>query len=136
MTYIEPASVGPSLGQGAGAVQELRQEIGQVRLLRVPSMALGCCPRRGICPEGLAQVPGQGMLCAPDGRHVAEGGERSRNSGQAGLPTMGSCPIPATALASRQFTIIPCSGILRDQVLELGAMAPAGLQRAVFCTVL
>lgn len=76
-TYVEAARVGPGLGQSAGAVGNLRQEAGQALLLPVPLPALGGRPGVGVLAEGLLQVPGQGVLRAPDGSHVP--GRRGRN---------------------------------------------------------
>lgn len=66
------------MGQSAGTVRDLLQEVGQVGLLPVPMLALGGRPGGGVHPEGLLQVPGQGVLRAPDGSHVPDVGENQR----------------------------------------------------------
>lgn len=72
---MKAAGVSSGLGQSAGTVGNLLQKPGQVHLLPVPLLAFGCSPGGGVLLEGLLQVPGHGVLRAPDGGHVSDVGE-------------------------------------------------------------
>lgn len=56
--HLEAARVSLGLGQGAGAVGNLLQEVGQLVLQLLPGQALSSGPGHRVCPEVIAQVPG------------------------------------------------------------------------------
>lgn len=69
---MEAAGVSASLGQSAGAVERLVKEVRQLALQHVPGQALCRRPGDGVPPEGIAQVPGQGVVLTPDGMNIPE----------------------------------------------------------------
>lgn len=67
---MEAARVSSGLGQGAGAVGQFLQEVGQLIFQLLPGQALSAGPGHGVRLEVVAQVPGQRVLVAPERVHV------------------------------------------------------------------
>lgn len=68
--HKEAARVSSGLGQGAGAVGQLCQEVGQLVLQCLPGQTLCTGPSHRVLSEVVTQVPGQSVIIGPERQHI------------------------------------------------------------------